>query len=278
MKTKALILCIVAVFALAACHPKPELSVSQSNIEVPTDGSTVSLTVSANYGWTATTGGASWISMSQSGTDKGGETTVTLKISANSTADDRTADITFSCEDEMKTVHVHQAQKDMVVLKDGDNPSVSWEEQQFEMKLSTNVDYTVISDAEWLKVLGTKALVPGTVTFYAEENDSFDPREAHLRFEKQGVLVKEIVLTQNGRPQVITVVHTNSVMKAPVVFGFGMTATIDWGDGQKGAYNSSVSHSYVKAGTYEIRIEANQASTASISDLVGVEKVDLSEF
>lgn len=278
MKTKALLLCIVAASVLAACHPKPELSVSQSSIEVPTEGSTVTITVSANYGWTATVGGASWISMSQSGTDKGVETSVTLKIAANSTADDRSADITFSCEDEMKTVHVHQAQKDMVVLKDGDNPAVSWEEQMFEMKLSTNVNYNVVSDAGWLKVIDIKALVPGTVTFYAEENDSFDPREAHLRFEKDGVLVKEIILTQNGRPQVLTVVHTNSVMKAPVVFGFGMTATIDWGDGQKGAYNSSVSHTYRSEGTYEIRIEANQATTASMSDLVGVVKVDLTEF
>lgn len=50
------------------------------------------------------------------------------------------------------------------------------------------------------------------------------------------------------------------------------------GDGQSDNYTSTLVHGYSDGRLHEVTIEASGASTASLSSLVGIEKVDLSGF
>ena len=57
-----------------------------------------------------------------------------------------------------------------------------------------------------------------------------------------------------------------------------MSGTIAWGDGSIEKYSSTGSHTYKSEGPFEVRIEATQATTSSMNDFVGLEKVDISAF
>ena len=271
------ILCAAAIMAVS-CKPAPSLTVSESSCDFPSDGGTKELTVNANYAWTAEAG-ESWISIeTKSGTPE--ETSLRFKVSKNIQPDSREAIITVTCQDVTQTVKVVQAQQDMVVSVDGDEVSFPFDAQVVTLDISANVDYVteVESSEPWISLVGSKALSSSTVSLSLEENETFASRTATLTFSANGVALKQISVVQEGHPQNLIVIHSNKSFMAPVVFGFGMKATIYWGDGGSDKYNSTLKHNYVGSGPFVVRVEATQATTASLSDLIGVEKVDLSGF
>ena len=103
-------------------------------------------------------------------------------------------------------------------------------------------------------------------------------RDATVTFTYNNQTVKTLTITQAGHPQVMIVRHTLSTISVPVLFGFTMSGTVYWGDGASAPYASNLSHTYSGSGPYELKIEATGASTASMSNLIGIEKVDLSQF
>ena len=73
-------------------------------------------------------------------------------------------------------------------------------------------------------------------------------------------------------------VHNRNSFKVPSLFGFGMTATVFWGDGSSEEYDNDLVHTYTTDGLYEVRVEATQASSVSLPDMVGIKEVDLTSF
>lgn len=277
MKTRILLISLTTAIALAtSCRPDPLITFSVESQEMAAAGGNLSVKMTSNYPWTASASD-SWISI---GTTSGqaGEVTLTISVAPNTQPDGRSGSVTVTCEGLMRSIQIKQLQKNTVISTSGDAVSVSWDATSFELQVQTNVDFTVEVSEPWLQYVSVKSLTPKTVTFIMEINDSHSGREALVAFTSGGEVVKQISITQNGRPQVFKFVHENKVMKAPVIFGFGMAATIDWGDGTRSAYNSTLSHSYISAVQYEVTVEATQASTASLNDIVGVTKVDLSQF
>ena len=261
-----------------SCKKAPSLTVSPATCEVSSDGGTVQLNVNANYPWTAETD-ANWIRVvTKSGAAE--ETVLNIVVSGNDLPDGREANVTVTCESVMQTVKVVQRLKPMVVPVEGKEISFGSEAQVAEIEVNTNVDFQVeVSSSEsWLKVLSTKGLRTTKVALSLEENETFSLREATLKFTCDGATISEIYVKQAGRPQSVTVVHNCNSFKVPSLFGFGMTATVFWGDGSSEEYDNDLVHSYTSDGLDEVRVEATQASSVSLPDMVGIKKVDLTSF
>lgn len=259
---------------VAACQPEPSISISPETYDATAAGGSFEFPVTANYEWTASSS-SRWIRVSVDAENS----KLKVHIEPNTDPDGREAVINLTCKELVKAFTIRQAQKNMVVVKDG-TATVTWEQQSFEIPLQTNVDFTVSieQDGNWLSYVSTKALVAKTLTLSVQENPQAVVREAHVILTGGGETLKNLTISQSGRPQVFTVVHNLNSFRVPVVFGFNMIATIFWGDGEKTHYNSTMTHTYARSGEHEVRIEASGAETASLSDLVGVLKVDVSEF
>ena len=272
-----LLVLVVAAVVIAACNPTPSITLSTSSIDAPVGGDSYEVTITSNYDWTATPAD-SWVKVSQGAGPKG---TVTVKVTVNSNTspDARSTKVTFACEGLSQDITVTQGQKDILQLADNAATTVSWEAQTVEIMLSSNVDYQLTIDppVDWVSIVATKGLVSSKLTVTVEENDSFTARDALVYFSG-GADLPGFTLTQEGRPQELKIWHNQMNFKAPVIFGFNMSGMIDWGDGSVTRYASGTSHTYAREGEYVIVIDATQATTASISDFVGVTKVDLTHF
>ncbi len=261
-----------------SCKKAPSLTVSPATCEVSSDGGTVQLTVNANYSWSAESD-TDWIRVvTKSG--EADQTVLSIVVSGNTLPDAREGSVTVTCESAVQTVKVVQRLKPMVIPVEGKEISFGCESQIAEIEISTNVDFEVEvnSSESWLKVLSTKGMRTAKVTLSLEENETYSLREATLRFTCDGAAVSEIYVMQAGRPQSFTVVHDLARFKVPELLGFGMSATVFWGDGSSEVYDNGLIHSYTGDGLHEVRVEATQAASVSMPDMVGVKKVDLTSF
>lgn len=275
MKRISTYFAVLSMLLLAvSCRKEPSLTITPDFLEATSQGGNFEFPVTANYEWTATCD-ASWVRVSVNEDF----TRLKVSVSENYLPDDREATVTLLCEELVKTFRIRQSQKDMVGL-DGGEVSVSWEKQRFEVGLKTNVDFTVDIEMEgdWLTLVPTKGLVSKILVFDVQENTVRSDRLAKVEIKYQGTVLKSFTITQTAFPNVLKVLHNLSTFPAPMVFGEKIKATIDWGDGTTATYNSSVSHSYDTEGEHEVRIEATGAEYTSMPSLVGVLKVDLSDF
>jgi hypothetical protein len=275
MKRISTYIAVLTMILLAvSCRKEPSLTITPDYLEATSEGGNFEFPVTANYEWTASCS-ASWVRV----TVNEDGTRLIVSVSQNLLPDDRETSVTLVCEELIKSFRIHQAQKDMAGL-DGGDVSVSWEQQTFEVGLKTNVDFTVDIDmvGDWLTLITTKGLVSKSLVFEVKENAVRSDRTAKLDIKYQGTVLKSFTITQTAYPNILTVLHNLSIFPAPMVFGEKMKAAIDWGDGTTATYNSSVSHSYDTEGEHEVRIEATGAEYTSMPSLVGVLKVDLSDF
>ena len=269
---------LAALYMGVSCKEAPALTISPASREVSFDGGTVELTVNANYPWQAESND-DWIRVSTK-SGAAGEALLKIVVSGNSLADPREGSVTVTCESVSQTVKIVQDLKPMVAPVVGNEISFSCKAQTVEIEVNTNVDFEaeVSSSDAWLKVLGTKGMRTSTVILELEENPTFSAREATLKFTCNEAPVSEIYVKQSGLPQSFLVIHELPSFSAPDLFGFGMTATVFWGDGSSDAYDTDLAHEYATDGPFEVRVEATQATTVGLHDFIGVKKVDLSSF
>lgn len=190
----ALIFLSVA-FCFYSCQKAPELTItSTSSIELSVDGSSGSITFTANRDWTASSSDP-WVTISpSSGKASDGTVTVTVRCNANTTYDDRTATVTIRMEDLSKTVTVRQPANKGVIL-----PKQVYDLQSgansIDVEVQANVQYTVSTSADWIKQTGTKGLTSKTLTFSIEENKTYDSREGKITIKPQDGSVQEQVIS-----------------------------------------------------------------------------------
>ncbi len=99
----------------------------------------------------------------------------TISIAKNDTYDDRQGSITFKQKNGSLsgTVKIFQSQTDGIIAEKKEY-LVSSDEQQFNVRISSNVDYIVIIDEgsrEWLKQVKTKGLDEGYIILQVSKND-----------------------------------------------------------------------------------------------------------
>jgi hypothetical protein len=128
-------------------NPTAALTLSMSSISAGAQAQTVNLTVTSNVAWTATSN-QSWVTLSPAN-GQAGETTVAVKLEANSTASDRAADLTFNYGDASVSLKVMQL-TDAIVAPEG--YTLVWNDEFSDTSLQTpdeNLWWYETGDGGW---------------------------------------------------------------------------------------------------------------------------------
>lgn len=123
---------------------------------------------------------------------------VVFSIAANESYDSREGKITFKQleGDLFQTVTVLQSQTNGLFITTPDY-NLSNEAHNLSVEVKANVEFEVTSQAEWIKVVETKALTPSTVTLSIEANESYDNRTGTVLVKQtNGDLTGTITVTQ----------------------------------------------------------------------------------
>ena len=221
-----------------SCQKAPELILTgPSSIELNADGSSSSITFTANRDWRVSSSDA-WVTLSpSSGTASEGPVTVTVRCNANTTYDDRTATVTISMEELSQTVTVRQPANLGIVL-----PTQAFDLQSgaknIDVTVQANVDYSVDISANWIKQTGTKALTSKTLTFNIEENKTYDAREGKITIKpKQAGVAEQVISVKQAQKDALNLEKTSYDMphgggeieiKVEANVSFDVTPNADW--------------------------------------------------
>jgi len=274
MKNRIFYVAIIMAVLLSACKPAPQLSFMET-LEVASAGGNVTVDVSANYAWTASSS-SSWIRVTSSG-----EKTLGLSITENGGYDSRTGNVTLTCEDVVKTLKVTQNQKD-IIITDGDKINIEYNAQNLTINVQGNIPYQCKIDSEaaaWLRQVTNKGLVSSQVNLHADENLGKASRTATVTLQNtEKGYSKTFSVVQSGTPDLLRITHSAKTFTVPTFGGTNLSAEVDWGDGKVEKYKANTVHTYTSAKTYCITIKASNTSAFVISDLVGVESIDFSRM
>ena len=197
---------------LPSCAPEPMVSLSKTSFTTSSDGADFSLDVTTTYAWSASSS-AGWVRLSSSAGDKG-ITTVSVKVDANNSFDDRTATVTFSSEGVTATLSISQSQKNSLVVSTS-SYHLSFESDTIDVKLMANVDYaySIPDTAKWVKAITTKGLKESHVLFQIEENKGFSLRETAITFTDKSKGLSATVKIQQD-PQIHFEMSADSLVLA----------------------------------------------------------------
>ena len=189
---------LISIICLWSCQKAPEFTYTGSaSIESKAEGSSSSLSFTANRDWSVSTSD-SWVSVSpSSGSASDGPISVSVSCNPNTTYEDRTATVTIRMEEFTQIVTVFQYANKGIVL-----PTKSYNltsgARSIEVEVQSNVEYTVSISTDWIKQIGTRGLVSGTLAFSIEENPSNNDREG---------LITVKALEGNVKDQVISIIQ-----------------------------------------------------------------------
>ena len=179
------------VLAFSACVKAPQVTISTpENIELSADGSSGSITFTANRDWSIRCS-ESWISVTPS-SGQASKDAITVRVScgANTTYEDRQATVTITAEDAVQTTTIKQPANLGIVLPT-QSFNIASDARSIEVQVQANVQYTVSVSADWIKQTGTKGLTSNTLTFSIEQNETYDARSANIIIKPQNATVLE---------------------------------------------------------------------------------------
>ena len=154
------------------------LGVSDEILSYPNIGGTWPLTVITDAEWTASSD-ATWVQLSRTGPSE-----LTVSAEPNPDADSREAALVISIGTSIKkTIHIKQDGRYMNiscddVLANSNAGTVS-------VSLVSNTDWTVSSDAAWLKPSPTEGSGDATITVTASDNPHVSTRTGTLTFQNK---------------------------------------------------------------------------------------------
>ena len=190
---------LLSVVLLAAACQKtivPELTVTTADQTLAAEGGTVTIDFTTNVAWTASVSGGSWATLSTP-SGEAGAGKVKVAILKNESTDAREATVTISAAgtEEVKsaTVKITQLQKDAIVAP-GEAISVSWDEQDVNIALQANVEYTITPSDRWMTVVKTKGMESFTAVVHVEKNKG-EARTGSVAIKGSGVSA-EVVINQ----------------------------------------------------------------------------------
>ncbi|MCU0425236.1 MAG: carboxypeptidase regulatory-like domain-containing protein [Candidatus Kapabacteria bacterium] len=199
------------------------LQVSTTAFTVPNGGQNgLSVTVTSNVAWTASSNQA-WATVTPaSGTNNG---TLTINVAANPNTTQRTAAITITGGGITRTITITQEGVFPILLVNTTTLTVSAAGQNgLTASISANVAWTANSNQAWATVSPASGSFNGTITINASANPNTTQRTATITVSG-GDLTKTITLTQSGMQA--------NALTAPVVTmitNLGPSAfTLSWG-------------------------------------------------
>lgn len=194
---------VVVALALAACEQPADQTGDEGNsnvelvnygdeeIVIPADGGDFFFSFMSSTDWTVASS-EDWLFVSLD-SGKAGSFDVDFSVEANESGDARSADITVSVDDEHSFVVLVTQMQNNVLVVDKQIPSISAEGGLLTFKVTSNVGYEVVSMADWITVISTKAVVDNTVTIKVDANtDEARQSAVRVKSEEEEVLVKVV--------------------------------------------------------------------------------------
>jgi len=185
--------CEVTVEAIA-------VSVAPVSVELGAEGGKVSVKVSSNVSWTASSA-AQWFSLSKSSAGAG-ETQVEITIKENETVDARSATVTFTAEGRTATLSVSQKGIVPELSVSGPTEKLPASAGTYQLSVTSNIAWTLASSESWLTTsVSSSAKGTVNVSFSVTQNDSTSERTATLTFTYGGKTFTHSV-TQKARDDI----------------------------------------------------------------------------
>lgn len=163
---------------------KDALILTQDKIEVDAGGGKFDIQLQTNNSYTVTIPeeSAVWISRVNAAKTRALETKVEKFEVKEGTEDGRRQGmIIFESAGLKDTVHVFQAQKDVLILSENEC-YVSNEQAKVEIDIRANIEYDVLipSDVTWIKQVMTRTLRVDKLALSVDANESYDGRSAQV--------------------------------------------------------------------------------------------------
>ncbi len=166
--------------------PKPDpdkVTVSPTNLTAEAQGGNLSLSVTANKAWTASSD-QTWCKLAKS-SGVSGTATLSLTVEANSTEQERTAKITITAGTAKATATIKQAKKEVVeedkVTLDNSDFTVEATGKTITITFTTNKAWTASSDQTWCKLDKTSGDAGKvSITATADANSTEQERTAKI--------------------------------------------------------------------------------------------------
>lgn len=144
--------------------------------------------------------------------------------------------------------------------------------------VSSNVSWTATADP-WISV-GTPSGSKGTTTVQVtvSANTGTSSRKGNVSFAA-GTLKRNLVVTQ-AQPlsQKLTIVHNLKSFTVPSILGTGMSARVDFGEGEKKEYVNGLKWDYTSSGTHKVVIELAGGTSFTMESIASVSAIDMSAF
>lgn len=134
----------------------------------------------ATKAWTAEST-ADWVRLSSERGNAGDKVNFRISVTANDGYDDRSASVTLACEASKVNIPVTQKQKGALVLAP-QTISVAAEGASLEIKLMANVEVSVSTDSDWIRVVQTRALTEYAYDVEVAANEAYEPRQGKVTF------------------------------------------------------------------------------------------------
>lgn len=273
----AVVLALVAL--LAACTKPVEeiLTLSRTEYTTSADEAKFSLNVthSGDYTISIEDGASSWLSAVPNGAEKN---MILVTIKKNEGYDERSGRVAVKMGSLTEYISVKQAQRNAIVASQTEY-EVGCEAEEIVVKLGSNVDYKMEIDGRWLALASTKAYQEQELVFSCAANMDAEPRVATIKFTS-GNIQELVTVTQKGRimQYVLSFVHENASMAAPIFSGSIVSGSILWGDGNESSYADGVSHDYVSAKEYKVTMTLQggvDEQIVTFKDVVEIKEIDL---
>lgn len=144
--------------------------------------------------------------------------------------------------------------------------------------VSCNVSWTATGDP-WISV-GTPSGGKGTTTVQltVSANTGSSSRKGNVTFTA-GTIKRNLVVTQAPPlSQQLTIVHNLKSFTVPAILGTGMSARVDFGEGEKKEYVPGLKWDYTSSGTHKVVIESAGGTSFTLESIAGVSAIDMSAF
>ncbi|MBO4537138.1 MAG: BACON domain-containing protein, partial [Bacteroidales bacterium] len=129
------------VAALISCEKETVLTVDQSSLSFTDAGGSQTVVLTANKAWTASAG-QTWCKVTPSGGEEAAGSRITIACDANTTYDERSCTVTFTCAEKTVTVAVTQATNQGLVVGQT-SFELTKAAQQLEIPVQANVKFSV---------------------------------------------------------------------------------------------------------------------------------------
>ena len=176
-----LLFLLLPPFLLLSCEKETVLTLDQATISFTDVGGSQAVSLTANKPWTVSSN-QSWCKVSPSGGEEAASSKITIACDANTSYDERSCTVTFTCAELTKTVSVTQATNNGLLVPQTEY-NITNATQQLEIKVQSNVQFNVeVEDdcSDWVKLVSTKSLKESTILLEVSRNDSYEQRSGHI--------------------------------------------------------------------------------------------------